>query len=67
MFKLCKNTAYSRNLERSKKVVTFKVSPNEQQAIKDMMEYYNEEYTSNIIRIALERLYKDMLTNKKSD
>lgn len=64
MFNLCEHTAYSRNVERSKKVITFKVSPQEEEALKNMLEYYNQRYMSNLIRIALEDLHDKMKIKK---
>ena len=67
MFKLCKNPAYARNKEQSSKVVSFKATNKEVDTIKEMMEYYTETYTSNLIRLALNRLYIEMKNEKEKN
>ena len=64
MFKLCENPAYARNKEQSSKVLSFKATTKEVETIKEMMVYYNETYTSNLIRLALNKLYLEMESKK---
>lgn len=66
MFKLCENAAYARNSKQSNKVLTFKATTEEVDAIKDMMDFYNEVYMSNILRIALNDLYEKMQNEKNA-
>lgn len=67
MFKLCENPAYARNTEQSSKVLTFKATSGEVEVIKDMMEHYNEKYMSNLIRLALNGLYNEMIKEKEKN
>lgn len=66
MFELCKNGAFARSKEVSKKALSFKVSESEYEAIKELMEFHGEIYSSNVIRIALKKIYEEMqLANAK--
>lgn len=66
MFKLCENAAYARNSKQSNKVLTFKATTEEVEVIREMMGFYDEVYMSNILRIALNDLYKKMQNEKNA-
>ena len=64
MFDLCRHGAFARGKEVSKKALSFKVSESEYEAIKDLMNFHGEIYSSNIIRMALKKMYEEMETDK---
>ena len=66
MFKLCENAAYARISKQSNKVLTFKATTEEVEVIREMMGFYDEVYMSNILRIALNDLYKKMQNEKNA-
>ena len=67
MFDLCTNPAVSRTSVRSKKQIAVKITKDEDEVIKEMMAFYNEQYSSNILRLGLKKLYDDMLAEKNNN
>lgn len=65
MFDLCENSAYSRSAKKSTVVKGIKMNDDEILVVEEMLNYYGEQYFSNLVRMGLKKLYDDMIANKK--